>query len=484
ESDPPQQSLDNDVEAVASPNGPQAPPLHSDTIPENLLSLAKDSRYVQQCQELLSEFCSNFLQLVGAKNSDDDDRNSSSSSLQKQTWITSYALYVIFVVAPMGRTLGMQALGLTFGGSGGELATNSNTQNRQNLARSMLAACGVAFAMECYNYHYKRKHETSQQSSNGIQGRSRRELHERLRQQMLARAANGASNSAGDAGASRQTGATTGATSAASSSFSGRIQSIFHRVSTSILKMAFHHEGPHEIAQSDNTTTTNTTYSMAIWLVRLHLVQHLVTGKYPTILHRLMGLKLQGMNVTTSQSTAIPFRPNSQRVIALLILIQASSTAVRNGTNWSARLVANYLEKRSRRVTVSTIESPEMQLQRSMTRFFNQGSSLGAIPEIHDEGEESDSSDTDSAVDHEFNDLAEANNSSATKCATLCTICRTPRKHPAAPASCGHVCCWNCLNQWVINVRPECPLCRAPCKPQEVIALHHYEPVKEDENDI
>jgi hypothetical protein len=47
--------------------------------------------------------------------------------------------------------------------------------------------------------------------------------------------------------------------------------------------------------------------------------------------------------------------------------------------------------------------------------------------------------------------------------------------------SCGHICCWNCLNQWVINVRPECPLCRAPCKRQEIILLHQYEPALEND---
>jgi peroxin-10 len=49
------------------------------------------------------------------------------------------------------------------------------------------------------------------------------------------------------------------------------------------------------------------------------------------------------------------------------------------------------------------------------------------------------------------------------------------RHHPAAPSSCGHVFCWNCLMQWVSTVRPQCPLCRAPCRPQDVLPLYNYE---------
>ena len=57
-----------------------------------------------------------------------------------------------------------------------------------------------------------------------------------------------------------------------------------------------------------------------------------------------------------------------------------------------------------------------------------------------------------------------------------CGICMNPRKHSAAPIACGHVFCWSCLHNWVATMRPECPLCRAPSRTQEIIALQSYSP--------
>lgn len=63
-----------------------------------------------------------------------------------------------------------------------------------------------------------------------------------------------------------------------------------------------------------------------------------------------------------------------------------------------------------------------------------------------------------------------------------CGICRMPCNTAlplAAPVTCGHVFCWDCLMQWVCHStatsptrRSECPLCRSPCTPQQVVALY------------
>lgn len=55
-----------------------------------------------------------------------------------------------------------------------------------------------------------------------------------------------------------------------------------------------------------------------------------------------------------------------------------------------------------------------------------------------------------------------------------CGVCLNERIHPAAPTSCGHVFCWNCILHWVSNVRAECPLCRAKTRPQDIICLYNY----------
>mmetsp|Transcript_11648 Transcript_11648/g.22603 ORF Transcript_11648/g.22603 Transcript_11648/m.22603 type:complete len:116 (+) Transcript_11648:1666-2013(+) len=55
-----------------------------------------------------------------------------------------------------------------------------------------------------------------------------------------------------------------------------------------------------------------------------------------------------------------------------------------------------------------------------------------------------------------------------------CGVCLNERINPAAPTSCGHVFCWNCILHWVSNVRAECPLCRAKTRPQDIICLYNY----------
>lgn len=50
-----------------------------------------------------------------------------------------------------------------------------------------------------------------------------------------------------------------------------------------------------------------------------------------------------------------------------------------------------------------------------------------------------------------------------------CTLCLSPMTDPSC-SPCGHIYCWDCLMNWC-NERPECPLCRQKCHPQQIQPL-------------
>ena len=61
-------------------------------------------------------------------------------------------------------------------------------------------------------------------------------------------------------------------------------------------------------------------------------------------------------------------------------------------------------------------------------------------------------------------------------CRTKCAICLNDRTNPACPKRCGHVFCWSCIQRWLFTVRMECPFCRTPTRPQDIVPLYHYQP--------
>ena len=189
---------------------------------------------------------------------------------------------------------------------------------------------------------------------------------------------------------------------------------------------------PHEAVQPEQGVSS--IFSVAQWVVRLHLAQYCITGAFPTILHRVLGLRLER---DTTIIEKVPLRPTTDRLIGALIGLQASAALSRYFVNWWTKKVATFLERTDRRRSPGRLTPDDLFVTASSD------SSVGTA----------------------------SNNRS-----TLCSICRTERRHPAAPSSCGHVCCWNCLMQWVSTVRSECPLCRAACRPQDILPLYNYEP--------
>lgn len=72
----------------------------------------------------------------------------------------------------------------------------------------------------------------------------------------------------------------------------------------------------------------------------------------------------------------------------------------------------------------------------------------------------------DGEADHLDVDEVRATSSPSGK---KCALCLSPHDRPAA-TPCGHVFCWDCVAAWCTQ-KPECPLCRAPSRPQDLIRL-------------
>lgn len=54
-----------------------------------------------------------------------------------------------------------------------------------------------------------------------------------------------------------------------------------------------------------------------------------------------------------------------------------------------------------------------------------------------------------------------------------CSLCLENCTGPTTPP-CGHLFCWKCILDWV-NDKMQCPVCRSPVKPRQLIALQSFE---------
>jgi len=526
--------------ALSTPPPSQSMSSSSNIIPESLLSLAKDERYIYQCQNLLEQVMESFSFLFYNNSSDSNSDNSGGNEeerrlvLKRRTWLMSYLLYALLVVIPDGKTLGMDALSLQYhliGQSNGNGTTAITTRINQLALRNrlmamMLFTVGGGWVLDRLLVELKRRSTSrgngasnnnpsltgptplsiaSSNTNNNnehLRGQDRREQFERLRRQMLERSnrlsnnqqASDRSGNDGNHPVSNQHHRQDDHQSAtliiSRNRFYDRVQNWTQQVSRSLLDALFYTEGPHQVTHANTTDNNNNntlwdgisssntnidSYSLARWLVRLHLAQYLISGKYPSWIHRFFGLTMEPKSQNNQQqqqqqsSSVIPIRPdNSHRIVALLIVLQASSSLIRRVWNGTAESMADFLEQRRRRQRSQRqqqepgAEFRRQQFQQSMAQYFDE-EDIKQHNTNKKKSEQGNFADVKIDTDDSCNDHHH-----------LCTICRTRRDYPAASVNCGHVCCWDCLMNWVTNVRSECPLCRTPCEPQDIMILHEY----------
>lgn len=199
-------------------------------------------------------------------------------------------------------------------------------------------------------------------------------------------------------------------------------------------------EGPHSLPgdlHPQNQQPNQVTVQRAgRWLAKLQLAHFCLTGMYPTWMHRLCGHSLVAESETSSR---LYHRPNTARLVGLLLGAQAVATLIQTSSSALSRWL---IRREQMRPSSSSAQRPEIPAV-----VFQDGSTTGS-------------------------ERTSTNNNAT----SICSICKMERCHPAAPSSCGHVFCWRCLVQWVSAVRAECPLCRSPCRPQDIVALYNYTP--------
>ena len=205
---------------------------------------------------------------------------------------------------------------------------------------------------------------------------------------------------------------------------------------------------PHQALSSDSnaslsTGNNDTNVRMANlfkWIMRLNLALFYVNGKYFSILHRLTGMKIK--KKLDSAVGIVTERPE-YKMIGLMIIFQAGAKGVQ--------------------AAIEILLDSWFSLARNITNKQKNELKLEAkVPS------------NKSAQNEERREIRELVVTSGRD--ALCGICMTDRRHPAAPVNCGHIFCWNCIQHWIATVRHECPLCRSPARPQDVIALHNYSP--------
>lgn len=386
----------------------------NDLVPDSLLAFAKDNRYMRQCQDLLQQVFSD------TKNMD--------------TWWWSALLYATLVVGRKGKTLGMEFMGL-------QHAQLSTVQKR--VAQAVLAAAWALWIRQFVRLERDQGVEEEQRHER-LRGAARQYFYEQQRRAMMQRA----SPSANDQAPNQVFNPLEPISNDRSSmDWMERIrQSIKRTVQVGWLLMvhkstawwrlfthsqAFHF--PPQIMSVAISSTADNPHSLpdttallstGRWIMRLHLAHYCITGKFPTFWHRLLHVKMER---TQSSRVADP-PPTTHQLVGRLILIQAVAAL----TQTMARGFASYLA--SKRIQGET---------------------------QHASGEGDSVIDEDAAIIN----VSEKEHFG---------ICHLPRSHSAVPSSCGHVFCWKCLYQWVSTVRPECPLCRSACRPQDILALHNY----------
>ena len=137
----------------------------NDTVSHSLLSAAKDARYIEQCYKLLVDVMQSIKQPLSSR---------SEAVVKRSSMLLATTLYIVIVILPSNRTLGMEVCGLKF-----------KTSN-QGLVRKLISTVLGWYVSE--TIVDKARINLPIETQESLRGTTRMEMHRRLRRQMMERA--------------------------------------------------------------------------------------------------------------------------------------------------------------------------------------------------------------------------------------------------------------------------------------------------------
>lgn len=198
------------------------------------------------------------------------------------------------------------------------------------------------------------------------------------------------------------------------------------------------------------------------WILRLHLALFFFNGKYYCLTQRVLGIQVRS-------NTRRDPHP-SYRSIGLLIFTEGAASFLKS----SLHLLIEAMHKLSlhrrraarRRQQNLTADNDNRSIRHTPGRSSCTEDSVSTVlvestvPSYRENNARVEPETRTGKNENQDNSLT-------------CRICMTEPVNPAA-AKCGHVFCWKCILHWTSNMRSECPLCRSPSKPQDIIALYGH----------
>lgn len=381
-----------------------------DLIPESLLAIAKDSRYIQECCEVVVEIWHRWCPRQRREN------------LERDAWFWSLVLYIVLVVGSRGRTLGMEALGLSYINRDAS-RTSSSFISRFKLLSTSLGLVAAVYLLQSQTSET----DATRERVENLTGSSRRDFFEAQRRAMIQRSRQPSSDSSETLVRSQSMPMPA---SLFLAEWKQKAKQLVQGVAKALLPYNDLTHGPHDLPDQ-HSQSESPSQTIATWLIRFHLGLYCLNGRYPSWLHRILGHQLHSVD---PQSSRLVNKPTSVRIVGLLLLSQSAAAAL---LGFSRVLLRWWIDTR---------DGPSLSTN-------VRGSSIKFIGARH----------------------SAAHNPGVVESNTSCAICRQPRRHPACPVTCGHCFCWSCLQSWIMT-RGECPLCRVKCTPSQVLALYRYAP--------